>query len=108
LYGLAEAGMHWFAIYSKHHKDKLDIETLAFDPCLLITKDGTDFGIVGMQTDDTLNVGTQGFIDKEEDKLQQAKMKAKPRTILNAGSSSDFNGCHVNVTDNMVTITQKG
>ncbi|KAF2194542.1 hypothetical protein K469DRAFT_725852 [Zopfia rhizophila CBS 207.26] len=99
LYGLAELGMHWFATYLKHHRDELDIETSSFNSCLLITKDGTDFSIVGMQTNDTLNVGTYGFMGKEEEKLQKAKFKTKPRTVLKTGLSDDFNGCHVKQID---------
>lgn len=41
LYGIPEAGTHWFGTYHKHHREKLFMETSTFDPCLLITK-GTD------------------------------------------------------------------
>jgi len=109
LYGLAEAGMHWFATYFEHHKEQLGMETSAFDPCLLITKDNQEeFGITGLQTDDTLNLGTVKFMEKEDSKLQKAKLKAKPQTILGTGSSGDFNGCHVEVEEHGVTVTQKG
>jgi hypothetical protein len=32
LYGLAEAGAHWFNTYHKHRIEKLYIVTLTFDP----------------------------------------------------------------------------
>ncbi len=37
LYGVPEAGMHWWATYSKHHKEKLSMEPSTYDPCLLIS-----------------------------------------------------------------------
>ena len=50
LYGIAEAGIHWFATYQTHHKEKLGMETSTFNPCLLITKHDANFGITGLQT----------------------------------------------------------
>ena len=37
LYGIAEAGTHWWATYSKHRREKLHMTTSTYDPCLLIT-----------------------------------------------------------------------
>jgi hypothetical protein len=37
LYGIAEAGLHWFATYIRHHQEKLAMASSAYDPCLLIT-----------------------------------------------------------------------
>jgi hypothetical protein len=37
LYGVPEAGMYWWATYSKHHKEKLSMEPSTYDPCLLIS-----------------------------------------------------------------------
>jgi hypothetical protein len=54
LYGIPEAGTHWWATYYKHHKEKLLMTTSSYDPCLLITTKKEAFGVVGMQTDDTL------------------------------------------------------
>jgi hypothetical protein len=49
LYSIAEAGTHWWATYSNHHKIKLSMETSTYDPCLLIsTSDSEGFGIVGI------------------------------------------------------------
>ena len=38
LYGILEAGNSWFATYYKHHLNKLLIETLLFNPYLMLTK----------------------------------------------------------------------
>lgn len=49
LYGLAEAGNHWFAIYLDHYRKKLEIKISPYNKYLLITKDsGENFGIAGL------------------------------------------------------------
>jgi hypothetical protein len=48
LYGIAEAGTHWWATYSKYYKDKLFMITSTYDLCLLVTITEGGFGIVGM------------------------------------------------------------
>ncbi|EED12764.1 hypothetical protein TSTA_052850 [Talaromyces stipitatus ATCC 10500] len=35
LYGIPEAGNHWFRTYHIHHMDKLNMTTSTYDPCLL-------------------------------------------------------------------------
>ena len=70
LYGLAEAGTHWFATYSNHHKTELSMTTSTFDPCLLITTTGNqNFGVIGIQTDDTLGLSISQFSEIEDDKI---------------------------------------
>ncbi|XP_044715252.1 polyprotein [Hirsutella rhossiliensis] len=80
LYGIAEAGAHWFNTYHDHHCRKLNMETSSFDPCLLITAnniaDKDLFGIAALQTDDTFIVGTDAFLKIEEKELC---FKAKPK-----------------------------
>jgi hypothetical protein len=56
LYGVVEAGTHWWATYFKHHQEKLHITTSTYDPCLLITTTKERFAIVGMQIDNTLGL----------------------------------------------------
>ena len=48
LYGIAEAGTHWWATYSRHHREKLSMITSTYDPCFLISTTEDKFGIVGM------------------------------------------------------------
>ena len=108
LYGIAEAGIHWFATYQTHHQEKLGMETSAFDPCLLITKQGTNFGITGLQTDDTINVGTKEFLEMEDLELKKAELKAKPHQILHTDESADFNGCRIQIGKDDIVAVQKG
>ena len=78
LYGLAEAKNHWFAIYLDHHKEKLGIEILPYDPCPFITKDhGKNFGIARLQTDNTLNIKIETFMKIKETEIMKTKYKAK-------------------------------
>ncbi len=107
LYGLAKAGNHWFAIYLDHHKEKLGMEMSLYDACLLITKDGGEnFSIAGLQTNDTLNIGTEAFMKKEEKEILKAKFKAKIQTILETGVSGDFNSCQKTIKAESIIVVQ--
>jgi hypothetical protein len=108
LYGIAEAGLHWFATYQKHHHDKLFMDASAYDPCLMVTTEGKPFGITCIQTDDTLHVGTEEFFAQEEEELQKAEFRAKPRQKLAPGSTMDFNGCRLAFEDSDLVVIQKG
>ncbi|KAM4067193.1 DUF1421 multi-domain protein [Hirsutella rhossiliensis] len=64
----------------QHHLEKLDMSTSTYDSCLLISNTGPDtLGIVGMQTDDTLILGTNNFSTREEEELQRQNFVPSPR-----------------------------
>jgi hypothetical protein len=50
------------------------------------------FGIVGLQTDDTLFFANKTFVDIEKNKLYKAKFMAKEREKLTTATSLKFNG----------------
>lgn len=78
LYSLAKAGNHQFIIYLDYHKEKLGMKILFYNIYLLITKDGDiNFGIIGLQTDIILNIGTKVFMNKKEAEIIEAKFKTK-------------------------------
>ena len=105
LYGLAEAGNHWFATYLDYEKEKLGIKMLSYNVYLFITKNGGEnFGIAGLQTDNTFNVGAEAFMKKEETEIMKAKFKAKTQTILKTGASRDFNGCRMTIEAESIMI----
>ncbi len=80
----------------------------SYDACLLITKDGGDnFGIVGLQTDDILNIRTEAFIKKKEKEIIEDKLKAKNRTILETGVSGDFNSCRMTIGAESIMVVKK-
>lgn len=110
LYGIAEAGVHWWTTYYKHHRVELQMQTSTYDPCILITSgDKKAFGLVGMQTDDTLMLGTTAFSTMEEEKIQTAEIKCKPKTTLALDMPLDFNGTKLTIqNDGSVNVKQKG
>ena len=78
LYGVLEAGNHWFRTYHQHHVRKLQMNQSTYDPCLLYTSTN-GFGVVGLQTDDTLFLADADFASSEETELQKAKFLVKVR-----------------------------
>jgi hypothetical protein len=109
LYGAAESGLYWFKTCHNHHKEKLRINVSLYDPCLLITDKGPEvFGMTGLQTDDTLSVVTRSFAQREEDQLQLAGFRAKPKTILAEQEPVEFNGGKVQIVQGNVILEQKG
>jgi hypothetical protein len=56
LYGVPEAGNHWFFTYLAHHQDKLGAEVSTYDNCLLYSNKDHGFAVIALQTDDTLFV----------------------------------------------------
>lgn len=109
LYGIAEAGTHWHVTYLGHHVKALEMEQSAHDPCLLVTKTPGVFGLVGMQTDDTLILANKPFADKEDEKLAEAGFAAKPRQELTVEEPILFNGCRLtlNAGGNGMKLAQK-
>jgi len=94
--------------YYKHHKEKLSMVTSSYDPCLLITTTKEVFGVVGMQTDDTLFLGSEEFATLEDNELQKAKLSAKPRDELSPTSNLIFNGCVLTqASDDTMILLQK-
>ena len=80
--------------------------TSTYDPCLLITKTGSAFGLVGMQTDDTLILAEEEFATQEDTELIFA---AKPKEKLTTATPLLFNGCILSLNqDGSMDLRQKG
>ncbi|KAK2002139.1 hypothetical protein LX36DRAFT_652632, partial [Colletotrichum falcatum] len=93
LYSIPEAGTHWWAIYNNHHRKNLQMDTLTFDPCLLISgKNNVNFALIGMQTDDTIGLTDKTFSDCKETALKEATFTAKPKQFLTTDQPMTFNG----------------
>ena len=104
LYGIPEAGMHWFSTYHKHHVQALGMTPTAYDPCLLFTpgllsnsKSGPR-GVTCLQTDDTANAGNEEFIRLEE--ANSARFQCKKAEILTADAPLRFNGATIELRRN--------
>jgi hypothetical protein len=90
LYGVPEARNHWFKTYHSHHIKELSMDQSTYDPCLLYSN--SPFGIVSLQTDDTLFLGDDVFAEQEQVQLQKARFLAKDRERLLSGNNLKFNG----------------
>jgi hypothetical protein len=107
LYGVPEAGNHWFKTYYNHHVKELGMKPSTYDPCLL-WHNQESFGLVGLQTDDTLFLADQSFATAEQKQLEKAGFLAKDREHLAVDQPIKFNGCTIRLTEQgNVTITQE-
>lgn len=102
LYGIPEAGMHWFATYHKHHHEKLAMIQSTYDPYLLVTTSPDLFGLVGIQTDDTLFLADDKFAEQENKILHGAGFLAKPLIKLEIGQTVSFNGSKIKCRNNEI------
>jgi hypothetical protein len=78
-----------------------------YDPCLLITTIKGAFGIVGIQTDNTLILGSKKFDTIEEEELTKAKFSAKPKELLSPETLLIFNGCILTQKEGDIELRQK-
>jgi hypothetical protein len=69
LYGIPEVGTHWWAIYYNHYKEKLSIIISTYNPCLLIITKKETFGVISMQIDNTLFLGSEEFTTLKDNEL---------------------------------------
>src|SRR5438270_5437735 len=93
--------------YNKRYKKKLSIVTSTYNPCFLIATTKEVFGVIGMQTDDTLILGSKKFSVLEKDELNKAKLSAKPKEALSPETPLIFNGCVLTQQGDMVELRQK-
>jgi len=87
------------------------MSTSTYNPCLLITNSCANaFGIVGMQTDDTLMLGTTKFLLLKEKKLKKAQFRLKLKATLSPEVQLEFNGCTLTIDASklVVYLRQKG
>ncbi|KAI0996097.1 hypothetical protein K3495_g12084, partial [Podosphaera aphanis] len=107
LYGIPEAGNHWFDTWINYLTKKLGLKSSCFDPCLLVTH-SDPFSITGMQVDDTLFLGTEEFLKLENAQLKEAKFPAKPIERLAENNPLRFNGLLISIRDNTLYIQPNG
>ena len=81
--------------------------TSTYDPCFLITTTKEVFGVVGMQTDDTLILGSEEFSILENVELTKANLSAKPKEALSLDTPLIFNGCVLTQHRDTVELQQK-
>lgn len=102
LYGVPKAGTHWFRTYHKHHIEKLNLTISTYDLCLLYNHQA----IVGLQTDDTLYLGTPDYVTQEETELKKAGYLAKATQKL-TDKDLVFNKGNISRIDDRIELTQQ-
>src|ERR1700710_1708600 len=79
-----------------------------YNPCLLIiTIDKKAFGIVSMQTNNTLILGTEQFSATEDIELEKANFRAKPKSRLTVDLPIIFNGGVATLNRSEILLKQK-
>ncbi len=107
LYGIVEAGTHWWATYSKYYKEKLLMITFIFNPYFLITIMGTLFRIIGIQTNNIIILGDNQFLALKEDKLVKINLIVKLKEKLNLIILLLFNRCILSLNKDSIALHQK-
>ena len=108
LYGVPEAGAHWFNTYHTHHLEKLSMSESTYDSCLLWANSSTTgFGVVGLQIDDTLILADDIFAAAEAEQLKEAKLLAKDREKLTAATPIKFNGGYIRQEADSILLNQE-
>jgi hypothetical protein len=80
-----------------------------FDPCLLHTSQTESinhFGLVDLQTDDTLILADDEFATLEENELARARLTSKKREKLTSTTPIKFNDGLISLSDNSLLLTQ--
>ena len=108
LYKITEAGIYWWATYSKYYKEKLLITTFIFNFCFLITTTGTSFRIVSIQTNNIIILKNNQFSAFKEDKLVKVNFIAKLKEKLSLIILLLFNRCIFFLNEDSITLRQKG
>lgn len=81
LYGIPESGLHWYLTYLENHVDNLGMNRTKADPCVTWKSKGNCIqGLIVLQVDESLGMGTQGFLKEEEE--GSMRFKSKPRTPI--------------------------
>lgn len=61
----------------------------------------TDFGLVEMQTDDTLFVGQPPFVTNEQKEIEIAGLRTRPVQTPTTTNALEVNGCTLTMVGNM-------
>lgn len=77
--GIPENGRHWYLTYLNHHQKCLEMKRSTTDPFFLIRHDerGERDGIVILQVDDSLGIGTTKLLEDEEKTSRNFEPKAR-------------------------------
>jgi hypothetical protein len=107
LYDVFETETHWFNTYQKHLRKNLMMIESTFDSCLLHIVEfiNQNFGIVRLQTDDTLILADDEYVTLEENELVRARLTFKKREKLISTISIKFNDDLIFLSNNSLLLT---
>lgn len=76
-----------------------------YDSCLLHRS--YPFGVIGMQTNDTLMLASDAFATMEEEAIKSAKLMTKDRDHLTAEHPIKFNGAQIRLDGDDIMLTKE-
>jgi hypothetical protein len=88
LYGIPEAGLHWFRTYIDHHLKYLEMTQSLADKCFLYRQEEHGFSVTALQVDDNLGHGTPTVLKDEE--KHSSRYVCKPRQIFMKATRSSL------------------
>ena len=98
LYGVPEAGNHWFATYHNYYINNFSMTESTYDPCLLQKCEPS--GIIGLHTDETVMLANNTFAAMEEEAIKTAKFMTKKQACFSSQMSIKFNGTWIQLASN--------
>lgn len=111
LHGIAEVDTHWFNAHHRHHIERLNMEPSTFDLFFIYSKNSSktngNFGVIGLQTDDTLLAANQAFLNEKQKAVKEVRFLHKPLKILDENQPLNFNSTTYIIVENSIHITQK-
>ena len=101
---MLKARNHWFNTYYCHYLKKLHIDESTYDPCLLYTNSNS-FGVVGLQTNNTLFLTNNMFATTKKSMLKKAGFLAKERKKLTLTMLIRFNKGQIKLDNGLLLLT---
>jgi hypothetical protein len=84
------------------------MDTSTYNPCLLITTTNSVFGVISIQTDNTIILRNKRFSAREKYKLTQVNYTAKPKEKLLVVIPLLFNSYMLSLNRTNMNLRQKG
>lgn len=117
LYGINEAGLHWYRIYHTHYREKLSLSPAIHDPCFLYIslRMSPDFsnrslprGFTCLQTDDMASAGNESFFSRASKMASRfvVRFHCKPTKVLENVGSITFKGVLISIDIGNYSIAQ--
>ena len=105
LYDVSKISNHWFVTYHTYYKDKLGIIESIYNLCFLYSFNS--FGIVEMQTNDTLILADNDFTSTEKDAIRSVKIMIKNTKYLIFAHPLKFNGAYIKINLNRIVLKKE-